>query len=481
MKREYYLAVVSLLLCMSLLMACGTITSSGLSNNDEAVKIQEEKTELPRESDESTVEKTINTDFEETVGDYSTASDPEAEELAGEIGHFEESDILIGSVGTVEMTSLSSEESRSFEGKEMIADPNYLENAKSSDVYYCKEPLDRIEVHPIDQWAQDFSSYTVSVEVLGKVESTEADEPFRIFDVYPEGIPNNCVVFYLEDGSCGSFSLGYNGSGEEHVWDNAVYKNFASMEASREKDLEEGAANAILLEYEDIIKEYADGAWANKDDHVLQFHAQLNGSSIPQFGKEYSDDNGISFCEDTESHFQEIYQHSWKSLGIARIDLNDDGTKELIVGYDFTIENENDQPTQLIAAYDVKGGIIRTIFQGWSRSLYYLTSDGYIIHESDSGYMDYRIIKYALAEDEDGVLSFQEVESVVVDGNKDSEKPFFYYPDERVIVGYDEYDLPIYTSENMVQMDEKNGKEYYNRILDEAIHVDLDHLEFESN
>ena len=211
MKKKNILTVTSLLLCISLLVACGTAISR------------------------SALEET-----QETGTDMETASDG----LTDEAAYSEESDVQIGSVqigsvGTVEMTSLSSEESRAFEGKEMTADADYLEQAKSSDVYYCVESLNRIEVHPIEQWAKDYSSYTISEEVFGRVESTEAMEPFRIFDVYPEGIPANCLVFWLQDGSCGTFSLGYNGSGEEHTWDNPIYKNYASMIETREKELEE--------------------------------------------------------------------------------------------------------------------------------------------------------------------------------------------------------------------------------------------------
>ena len=134
MKKKNILTVTSLLLCISLLVACGTATSR------------------------SALEET-----QETGTDMETASDG----LTDEAAYSEESDVQIGlvrigSVGTVEMTSLSSEESRAFEGKEMTADADYLEQAKSSDVYYCVEPLNRIEVHPIKQWAKDYSFVTDS-------------------------------------------------------------------------------------------------------------------------------------------------------------------------------------------------------------------------------------------------------------------------------------------------------------------------------
>jgi hypothetical protein len=57
--------------------------------------------------------------------------------------------ILSGQIGTVNFTALSENDKANFNGKEMIADAEYIEKVFSSDVYCCAEPLKRMEVHPI--------------------------------------------------------------------------------------------------------------------------------------------------------------------------------------------------------------------------------------------------------------------------------------------------------------------------------------------
>ena len=482
MKKKSILTATSLLLCVSLLMACGpaaTTDSVGDNDDKENAAVQEQiKNDIQEDRDieSEDIEETYSGDYksssaleetQETGTDMETASDG----LTDEAAYSEESDVQIGSVqigsvGTVEMTSLSSEESRAFEGKEMTADADYLEQAKSSDVYYCVEPLNRIEVHPIEQWAKDYSSYTISEEVFGRVESTEAMEPFRIFDVYPEGIPANCLVFWLQDGSCGTFSLGYNGSGEEHTWDNAIYKNYASMIETREKETEDGAVKWILNLYRDLAQNHHEQGYLNKG---------LLDGSIPSFGRQSLDYTGEPMYYSSECHFGEVCIGTLiPQIGIKRIDLNNDETDELIIGGYRAEDESSDDPTTLFAAYSVKDGEIQTIFQGWTRSCYYLAEDGSIIYRGSGGAMNYDIVKYYLTEDIDGTLSLQETEAVVVDGSTYPEEPYSYYPEGRQIVGYDDYGVPEYTFESVVQMDEETGRPYYDSIYDEAIHIDLE-------
>jgi hypothetical protein len=162
-----------------------------------------------------------------------------SEEAAGESDVAAEEAIPEEAAGAVAFTVYSADDSRAFEGKELTADPVYLQTALSSEVYHCEKSLVKIEVHPIVEWAEDFSSFTLSEEILGTVEPVEAEEAFRIYDLYPEGIPVNWLVFYLEDGTCGTFALGYNGSGEEQTWECPVYRNYESMTLSREAEVKE--------------------------------------------------------------------------------------------------------------------------------------------------------------------------------------------------------------------------------------------------
>jgi hypothetical protein len=224
MKKQKIKVFVSLMLCLALLAGCGSGMAAAQKTDDNkentAGKEQEAASEEEKQAEEE------DSGSEEPAGENDVAA--EAEEETAE-----------GASGAVVFTVCSADDSRAFEGKEMTADPVYLQTALSSEVYHCEKSLEKIEVHPIVEWAEDFSSFTLSEEILGTVEPVEAEEAFRIYDLYPEGIPVNCLVFYLEDRTCGTFALGYNGSGEEQTWECPVYKNYETMTLSREAEVKE--------------------------------------------------------------------------------------------------------------------------------------------------------------------------------------------------------------------------------------------------
>ena len=228
MKNINVKMMFSLFLCFALIAGCSSgkyeVKEPAETGKEEAVS-QDEQAE-----EEST---------EPAEGEEAAGSDHESLPEESVLG--EEEEIQEGQVGTVAFTVCSADDSRAFLGKELTADPVYLQTAVSSEVYFCQKSLDRIEVHPIAEWAEDYSSFTFSEEIMGTVEPVEAEEAFRIYDLYPEGIPINCLVFSLEDGTCGTFALGYNGSGEEQTWDCPVYKNYVSMTLSREAEVKETA------------------------------------------------------------------------------------------------------------------------------------------------------------------------------------------------------------------------------------------------
>ena len=226
MKRRNVKMMLTLAMCLALLAGCGTgkpdAKEAEGAGKDEAV---------------SQEEKAAEENAEPAEGKEADGSGQENQPAEGVSEEAIEEAVLESVIFTV----CSAEDSNAFSGKELTADPAYLQTAVSSEVYFCEMPLEKIEVHPIEEWAEDFFSYTVSDEVLGTVEPVEAEEAFRIYDLYPEGIPTNCLVFWLKDGSCGTFDLGYNGSGEEQVWECPLYKNYESMKQSREAEVKEGS------------------------------------------------------------------------------------------------------------------------------------------------------------------------------------------------------------------------------------------------
>ena len=224
MKKQKVKVFVSLMLSLALLAGCGSgMTAAQKSDDNTEENTAGQEQEAASEEEQQKEEEVSGS--EETAGE----SDPAAAE----------EETTEEAAGAVTFTVCSADDSRAFEGKELTADPVYLQTALSSEVYHCEKSLVKIEVHPIVEWAEDFSSFTLSEEILGTVELVEAEEAFRIYDLYPEGIPVNCLVFYLEDGTCGTFALGYNGSGEEQTWECPVYQNYESMTLSREAEVKE--------------------------------------------------------------------------------------------------------------------------------------------------------------------------------------------------------------------------------------------------
>lgn len=207
MKKRTAKAAAACFICLALLSGCG-YGMPAVQSGEESAKEKE------TEEDISASGNAENKADSEKVTESSTGGENETQTRP---------------LGTVGFTVLSADDAGSFAGKEMTADQEYLQTALSSDVYFCEQPLERIEVHPILEWADDYSSFVFSDEIVGTVDPVEAREPFRILDLYPEGIPCSCLVFYLEDGSCGTFALGYNGSGEEQSWECAFYESPASM------------------------------------------------------------------------------------------------------------------------------------------------------------------------------------------------------------------------------------------------------------
>ena len=228
---------------------------------------------------------------------------------------------------------------------------------------------------------------------------------------------------------------------------------------------EEETVNRILTMYEELAAEY-------HENYEVDLSQRLLDGSIPSFGETYTTDDGRTSYYESESHYYEICSGSISNIGIARIDLDKDGTDELVMGYyNPDVESSND-PTMLFAAYSVKEGKIRTIFQGWWRSYYCLAEDGSIIHYGSSGALDYEIGKNDLIENPDGEFALKEKEAVVVRGNalvdEDPEKPYYYYPDGRENPGAEN------SSDSMIQLNEEEGQFFFDRIMAEEVHIELE-------
>ena len=259
---------------------------------------------------------------------------------------------------------------------------------------------------------------------------------------------------------------------EVHIWDKTSEK-IMSLNAAEEKELEEEAVSWLLQLYKDLSKEFHAGNYENYERNLNQ---GLLSGAIPSFGELSAGSDGSPEYSDSSAHFYEVCGGAFSSLGYARIDINRDGTEELIIGY-CPEDSSSFDATDLYAAYSVKGGEIRTIFQGWSRSFYWLTEDGSIMMHADSGYMDYEYIKYDLIEEADGEFSLKEKEALVVEGTAYPDEPYFYYPSGRVIVGLDKYGWPEYSNDNVVQLNEEYGKKFHDYFNSELLHINLERFD----
>ena len=113
---------------------------------------------------------------------------------------------------------------------------------------------------------------------------------------------------------------------------------------------------------------------------------------------------------------QSVWEKEEKTLGYAVMDIDGDGTDELLfgeMGPDIT-------GTPIYDLYTIADWELVHVFDGWDRSRYYLTTDGGIMHQgSDSAFHSFTAY-YAYANRE-----LQLLRSVIYDWNKNKSEPWF--------------------------------------------------------
>ena len=237
--------------------------------------------------------------------------------------------------------------------------------------------------------------------------------------------------------------------------------------SAEEKVLEEEAVNRILNMYKDLRKDILDIGW-DSDQYRTVLRQHLLDESIFSY-EEISSEEDLTISKDldADSHFMEVCGGD-KEIGISRIDLNKDGSEELL------ITSPYESSFDVYAAYSVKGGEIRPIFLGYGRNRYSLAEDGSIINDGSSGAFNSEIWKYTLAEDPEGNFSLEEKEVLIYDEFYYPDAPYFYYPEgNEVIEYYDSWSQKnIY--ENAIRMDKEKGEALFQRILSERIDIEME-------
>ena len=136
MKNINVKMMFSLFLCFALIAGCSSgkyeVKEPAETGKEEAVS-QDEQAE-----EEST---------EPAEGEEAAGSDQESLSEESVLG--EEEEIQEGQVGTVAFTVCSADDSRAFSGKELTADPVYLQTAVSSEVYFCQKSFDGLCIYAV--------------------------------------------------------------------------------------------------------------------------------------------------------------------------------------------------------------------------------------------------------------------------------------------------------------------------------------------
>ena len=142
---------------------------------------------------------------------------------------------------------------------------------------------------------------------------------------------------------------------------------------------------------------------------------------------------------------QSGWEKEMKTLGYTTMDLDGDGTEELLFG-----EMGHDSTgTPLYDLYTIVQGELVHVFDGWDRSRYYLTEDGGFIHQGSDSAFHYFTAYHIYTNNR-----LQLLRSVIHDSNKNSSEPWFlsFISEMDASTG-----MPILESEAKSIMDQSHG------------------------
>lgn len=111
-----------------------------------------------------------------------------------------------------------------------------------------------------------------------------------------------------------------------------------------------------------------------------------------------------------------IHMFPGDTLGYFIEDIDGDGTEELVIG-----DTWGEDHTFIYNIYTMSGGELVRVADGWDRNRYYLCENGMIANEGSSGAANSSYAYFAF----DGT-KLHLVESIIFDGFKDPENPWFY-------------------------------------------------------
>lgn len=130
-------------------------------------------------------------------------------------------------------------------------------------------------------------------------------------------------------------------------------------------------------------------------------------------------EDGFQSMTTEELDISVMFNYVSETMGYYIIDLDNDGTDELLLGED----GGGAWANTIYDVYTVKDGKIVHVVDGWDRNRYYLCdkSECVIVNEGSSGAAN---SVYAYYRYHNGSLEL--IEAVIYDGWKDEENPWFY-------------------------------------------------------
>lgn len=119
------------------------------------------------------------------------------------------------------------------------------------------------------------------------------------------------------------------------------------------------------------------------------------------------------------------YDPEYETLGYLIQDLDGDGVEELLFGSN-TVNADDPWDGVVYDIYTMVDGELVHVLDGWDRNRYYLTENGYIANEGSSGAANFNYSYFIF---ENGAANL--VESVIYDGMKDEDNPWFYSTEQQ--------------------------------------------------
>jgi len=130
-------------------------------------------------------------------------------------------------------------------------------------------------------------------------------------------------------------------------------------------------------------------------DSYMEYKATLDNIYGILIGTNTNNSNNDGLSGIWESAMWGQPADNLSTIGYAFVDIDNNGTEELIVAQSFG----NDWPCDILNIYTISDNKVVMLAEGWSRNRYYLLNDGTVYNEGSNGADDSSFISYKIADD----------------------------------------------------------------------------------